>query len=76
MCSASAPPWTLADERVWDRTHRAVGPPMMAWGAVLAVGSLVWGGGTLTWVALLGGAALAAFALGYSYLAARRLGAA
>ena len=49
---------------------------MMAWGAVLAVGSLVWGGGALTWVALLGGAALAAFALGYSYLAARRLGAA
>ena len=34
-------PWTLADERVWDRTHRFAGPLMMLGGGVLALLALV-----------------------------------
>lgn len=68
-------PWTLADERVWDRTHRAVGPLMMAWGLIVALGAL-GGVAALAWLVSAGGIVLAVFCLGYSYLAARSLGAA
>ncbi len=67
-------PWTLADERVWDRTHRAAGPWMMAWGALVALGAL-WGGVALVWCLAAGGIGLALFCLAFSYLTARRLGA-
>lgn len=33
-------PWTIANERVWDKTHRFAGRLMVAVGAVIAIG--VW----------------------------------
>ena len=69
-------PWTLADERVWDRTHRMVGPWFMAWGAVVLVASLALGGPGLAAAAAFGGAAVGLGSVAYSYLVARRLGAA
>lgn len=68
-------PWTLADERVWDRTHRAVGPWMMAWGGLVALGAL-WGGSAIVWTTAAGAVGLVLFCLGFSYATARRLGAA
>jgi uncharacterized membrane protein len=38
-------PWTLADERVWDRTHRLGGVCMLLAGAIILVGGLVAPGG-------------------------------
>lgn len=34
-------PWTLRDERVWDKTHRFSGPIFMLAGALMAVGAFV-----------------------------------
>jgi uncharacterized membrane protein len=34
-------PWTLADERVWDKTHRFGGWVMVLGGAVLVIGALI-----------------------------------
>ena len=34
-------PWTLASERVWDRTHRFAGPLLMLGGGVLALAALL-----------------------------------
>jgi uncharacterized membrane protein len=36
-------PWTLSNERVWERTHRVGGYLMMASGVVIIVGALVSG---------------------------------
>ncbi|CAN5177061.1 SdpI family protein [soil metagenome] len=71
-------PWTLADERVWDKTHRFMGPWFMAWGpCVLAVAVFAPGGGVWLRYAMLGGAGVTlGLSLAYSYLAARRAGAA
>jgi uncharacterized membrane protein len=33
-------PWTLSDERVWDRTHRFAGPLFMLAGAITVAGAL------------------------------------
>jgi len=33
-------PWTIADERVWDKTHRFAGRLMVAVGAIITIG--VW----------------------------------
>ncbi|ESQ81020.1 SdpI family protein [Asticcacaulis sp. YBE204] len=32
-------PWTLSDERVWDRTHRLAGPVFMLMGLVMLIGA-------------------------------------
>ncbi len=68
-------PWTLANERVWDKTHRFIGPWFMAWGAtVLAATLLAPGNREVLRYALIGGGGLTvALAFIYSYLAARRL---
>ena len=34
-------PWTLASERVWDRTHRFAGPLVLAGGLVLIAAALI-----------------------------------
>lgn len=34
-------PWTLANERVWDKTHRFAGPAMMAGGLFILVAGLL-----------------------------------
>ncbi|MFT4074680.1 MAG: SdpI family protein [Asticcacaulis sp.] len=33
-------PWTLSDERVWDKTHRFAGPLFMLGGAITVAGAL------------------------------------
>ena len=69
-------PWTLADERVWDRTHRTMGPWFMAWGAIVATASLVAGAPGLAAAAAAGAVVVGLGAVACSYLVARRLGAA
>ncbi len=66
-------PWTLSDERVWDKTHRFAGPLFML-GGLGALAGAVFGTpqvhvGVLMIAALV--PAVASFV--YSYLAARRL---
>lgn len=67
-------PWTLSDERVWDKTHRFAGPLFMLCGAVVVLAAFVvpvaWRVGVLV-VAV---AIPAAASVVYSYLAARKLG--
>ncbi len=65
-------PWTLSDERVWDKTHRFAGPLFMLGGA-LAIGAAFMGP---QWhlIGLLGGVGMPVVAsLAYSYLAAKKL---
>jgi len=63
-------PWTLSNDRVWERTHRVGGYLMMASGVVMIVGSLLWvRAGPLVI------ACVAAWAIGsmiYSYVAWRQ----
>ena len=68
-------PWTLADERVWDATHRVLGPCMMLWGVAILVATLLSGGRGASPVAatLGGGIVFVALSLGYSYAVYRRL---
>ncbi len=40
-------PWTLADEEVWNRTHRMAGPLWMLCGAAVIVSGLITGGNLL-----------------------------
>lgn len=74
-------PWTLASERVWDRTHRFIAPWMMAWGVAIIVCAFffsheVMGMKPAMLATTAGGVGLAVLSLVYSYLAARRTGAA
>ena len=67
-------PWTLSDERVWDKTHRFAGPLFMLCGAVVVVAAFVV---PITWrvaVLIVAVAIPAAASVVYSYLAARKLG--
>lgn len=67
-------PWTLSDERVWDKTHRFAGPLFMLCGAVVVATAFVvpetWRIGVMV-VAVAVPAAASAL---YSYLVARKLG--
>ena len=65
-------PWTLADERVWDKTHRFAGPVFML-GGTFTVGAAFLGA---QWhlIGLLAGIGVPVVAsLVYSYLAAKKL---
>ena len=67
-------PWTLSDERVWDKTHRFAGPLFMLCGAVVVLAAFVV---PVTWrIAVLVAAVAipAALSVIYSYLVARKLG--
>ena len=67
-------PWTLSDERVWDKTHRFAGPLFMLCGAVVVLAAFVV---PITWrlgVLIVAVAIPAAASVVYSYLAARKLG--
>jgi uncharacterized membrane protein len=35
-------PWTLANEGVWDKTHRMAGPAVMAGGVFVLIAGLAW----------------------------------
>ncbi len=66
-------PWTLSDDRVWDRTHRFAGPLFVLGGLITLLGALF---APVTWRSpLLIGSVLivTVVSYGYSYFAARRL---
>ncbi len=65
-------PWTLANETVWDRTHRMAGPLFMMGGAVIGVAGL-YAPAQLSQVLIAGTLAPALIATVYSYWAWRRL---
>ncbi|MGA9659080.1 MAG: SdpI family protein [Asticcacaulis sp.] len=65
--------WTLADERVWDRTHRFAGPVFMLAGGLVVLAALALPV-RMAMIVLLSAIAVAALlSYGYSYLVARRL---
>lgn len=67
-------PWTLSDDRVWERTHRFAGPLFMLSGATVVADALL---APTAWrlPVLLAAALIPAIAAtGYAYLSARRLG--
>lgn len=68
-------PWTLADERVWDRTHRLAGPLFMLGGAATIAAVLIAGSEVATKVLMVGVFVPAIVAIAYSWHLARRLGA-
>jgi uncharacterized membrane protein len=65
-------PWTLANEGVWDQTHRLAGPAFMAGGAFILIGGLVWPDAFMPMV-IVGVLAPAAVSVLYSYLLWSRL---
>ena len=67
-------PWTLANDTVWERTHRIGGPVMMAAGLVVAVTSLFASDITCFIVLMVSLAVSVLWALVYSYRLYRRLG--
>lgn len=69
-------PWTLSDERVWDKTHRFAGPLFMLGGIAILIGAFL---APVAWrvvVVLVAAGGPAIIAVIYSYFAARRLGSA
>jgi uncharacterized membrane protein len=67
-------PWTLADERVWDQTHRLAGPLMMLGGLAVTAGVWFVPLEQVIWLLLAGAAAPSLIAVVYSYIVAKRLG--
>ncbi|BEV09704.1 SdpI family protein [Asticcacaulis sp. DW145] len=66
-------PWTLSDERVWDRTHRLAGPVMMLAGVIMLGAALILPPVYLLWVFLISGIGSALIVLVASYIYARAL---
>ncbi|MFT3998491.1 MAG: SdpI family protein [Asticcacaulis sp.] len=66
-------PWTLADECVWDRTHRLAGPLMMLGGIVMCASALLVPVDYLRTVFLAAGLIPALVSVAASYLYARAL---
>ena len=67
-------PWTLADERVWDRTHRLAGPIMMTFGAVVLASVFLLPLPDFFWVMGGGVAIVVLVPTVYSWQVAKRLG--
>lgn len=67
-------PWTLASERVWDRTHRFTGRLMVAAALVLIAAAFVAPTASLAAFTVACGAGAGLCGAAYSYLEARRLG--
>ncbi|MEI9889499.1 MAG: SdpI family protein [Caulobacteraceae bacterium] len=59
-------PWTLANETVWDRTHRVAGPAMMAGGLFVLVAGLIWPAQVMLFV-LIGAVGPALLTIPYSW---------
>lgn len=67
-------PWTLANEHVWERTHRNVGPLMMFHGLVSVVTGL-FAPDYICFIVFIGGMiAICAWAMVYSFLVYRKIG--
>src|SRR5262249_13967308 len=67
-------PWTLANERVWERTHRVGGKLMMLFGVALAVSGAFASPTVVFGVTIAGAVGLAGWSLIYSYVIYHRLG--
>ena len=66
-------PWALADERVWDRTHRFAGPLFML-GGLAAIAGAIFGAPQIAIAVLMAGALVpGVVSYIYSYLVARAL---
>ncbi len=64
-------PWTLADDRVWDATHR-LGARLFKWSALVILAALLLPA-KMVWVILIVSLGLALFLIVYSYVVWRRL---
>ncbi|MBS0375600.1 MAG: SdpI family protein [Proteobacteria bacterium] len=64
-------PWTLADERIWERTHRLAAPLFVAGGALLIAAGVAGATAVLPLLAVV--ALVIAVPVGYSYRLWRRL---
>ena len=67
-------PWTLANETVWERTHRVGGWVMVSYGLAVAVAGMLTPIWAATAVVLGGGIGLGLWSLLYSYVIYKRLG--
>lgn len=66
-------PWTLADERVWDKTHRFAGPLLMVGGLAVVAATLVVSPERLGAVFIAGWAVPLVIILAYSWWTHRAL---
>jgi len=66
-------PWALADERVWDKTHRFAGPLFMLGGLVAVAGAFLGTPEVQVAVLIIAGLLPAVISFVYSYFVARRL---
>ena len=65
-------PWTLSNERVWERTHRFGGYLMFAAGVVVLVGALIVQGAASSWLIIASVLATSIGSMAYSYVAWRQ----
>ena len=70
-------PWTLSDERVWDKTHRLAGPLFMLAGLVVVLSACLlpqsWQTTVLLGAALSASLTAYAYSYAYSYVVSKRL---
>ena len=66
-------PWTLANEQVWSRTHRATGRLFVLVGLAGFVAALVGSIQLATWLLVAGAVVTALFAVVHSYVVWRRI---
>ena len=69
-------PWTLSDERVWDRTHRFAGRAMVLGGLFMLIAGLVTPSAVeslLEWAVLVGVLTPVLSSVVYSFLESRRI---
>ena len=66
-------PWTLSDERVWDRTHRLAGPLFMLAGLVVILSACLLPQSWQTTILLVAALGASLIACAYSYIVSRHL---
>ena len=66
-------PWTLASERVWDKTHKASGKAFVLAGIAVLLSAFL-PGKLAIWVVLAAAALVTCFAFAYSYWLYRKIG--
>jgi uncharacterized membrane protein len=66
-------PWTLSDERVWDKTHRLAGPLFMLAGLVVILAACLLPQSWQTDVLLTAALSVCLISCAYSYIVSKRL---
>ncbi len=66
-------PWTLSDERVWDKTHRFAGPLFMLGGLITLGGALFAPADWRVPILMIAVLSVCFASYIYSYIAAKRL---